>query len=106
MLTNSVTIETVLVILNSMLEDSPTAITELFSTYSECNETLSRRTDIAVVNPYKDNDDRYAITPMTILNAMFGTVEHGPRRGWGHITLVKESGRIIRFERTPGAGSA
>ena len=85
MINNPLTLDKALEILNSMVEADPDAAYALIETRVPCNQDLAEHPSIQVV---AQEDGSYSVGLLGILNGLFGTIEEGPKKGWGAITAV------------------
>jgi hypothetical protein len=90
--------------LNSLVEIDPYAMTELLCIRVPCNEQLANHPSVQVAG---ERSGATFIAPNTwrvgilgVLNGFCGTIDDGPRQGWGPIAAILDNGKLVRFERT------
>ncbi len=44
--------------------------------------------------------DTFRVGMLGVLNGFCGTIDDGPRKGWGPIAAIYDEGKLLRFERT------
>ena len=85
-------------LLNDLLKCDRVAIEELIEHRVFCTNKLL---DHPLVQGEEDDEGNNAVGMLGIINALFGTVEEGPRKGWGLIAAVfDDGGGLVRFEMT------
>lgn len=92
----------IIAFLNTLVALDPNAISELVSSRVFCNEKLAGHPTVQVSECISDNViGQYRVGFLGILNGFCGTIETGPRIGWGPITArYDEDGKLVGFERT------
>jgi len=97
--------------LNSLLESDPYAIAELLTVRVPCNQTLADHPTVQVAAGPDHGitfirPGEYRVGILGILNGYCGSIEEGPREGWGPIAAVydinddtKET-KLVKFVRS------
>ena len=92
--------------LNSLVEIDRYAIAELLCIRVPCNQALADHPSVQVQTGREGGGYTY-IAPGTsrvgmlgLLNGFCGTLDDGPRKGWGPIVAQYDEGRLVRFERS------
>ncbi len=83
--------------LNQLLTFDRHAIGELLVARVPCNEVMSRHPTVQVSGA---SEDHFRVGMLGVLNGFCGTIDDGPRRGWGPITAIYDDGVLQRFART------
>lgn len=83
----------IIVKLNEILNTDLIAVELIIEHRVDCNDALKAHPTVQTSNGQ--------VGFLGILNGLIGTIQQGPRQGWGLITGVyDDGGRLIRFERT------
>lgn len=92
--------------LNKLAAIDDYALAELLCIRVPCNGDLAAHPSVQVAVGGERSGYTYIrpgefrVGMLGILNGFFGTIDEGPRKGWGPIAAIYDSGRLIRFERT------
>ena len=82
--------------LNEITEADPLAMEFLVEARVPCNDTLARHPSVQVIalggNPP-------TVGVLGILNGIVGTIDEGPKKGWGLIAAVWDEGKFQGFRR-------
>lgn len=97
--------------LNSLLEIDRYAMAELLCIRVPCNQGLANHPTVQVASGGERSGYTF-IAPGTfrvgvlgILNGFCGSIDDGPRKGWGPIAAIYEHGQLLRFERSEVAAA-
>jgi hypothetical protein len=83
--------------LNEIAEHDPVAIGQLIEVRIACNAKLADHPTVQV----SDQGSHPEVGILGILNGLIGTIDDGPKKGWGLITAVFENdGSFAHFRRT------
>jgi len=82
--------------LNGILQIDPLWTETLLQQRVTCNVALANHPSVQVGQAFGDQ----MAGVLGLLNGYFGTIEAGPKVGWGPITAIYDGGRLVRFERT------
>lgn len=96
MLQESVTVEHVIGILNDLVALDPEAMREIIESRVTCNEALAEHPTVQV----GATEEVYRVGMLGILNGIFGTIEGGPKHGYGPITLAIDEEGNLHFRCT------
>jgi hypothetical protein len=94
MMKNSIAPADVIAVLNRALVEDRAAISQMFTTYTQCNPTLVN--DPTIQCSMLEQQAR--VRPLGIINGLFGIFDDGPKKGFGAIYMtVNEDGSIKEF---------
>lgn len=91
--------------LNSLVAIDPYAIAELLSVRVVCNKEMAEHPSVQVASGGEKSNmtflapGTYRVGMLGVLNGYCGTIDDGPRKGWGPIAAVYDEGKLQRFER-------
>lgn len=89
----------VIEVLNRALKADYVAVRDLIRTRVRCSESLAHDPTIQV-RQHKGQPFP-TVSVLGLINGLFGAIKEGPKKGWGHVTMVvEEDDTIERFERT------
>lgn len=84
--------------LNEIVKADRMALGALIEHRVPCNEALA---DHPTVQAHSENGKPTTVGLLGILNGLVGTIDAGPRKGWGFIAAVsEEDGTLSHFRRT------
>lgn len=84
--------------LNDVLQYDSEAVRRLIDSRVECNDALA---DHPTVQVRSREGEPHCVGFLGVLNGLVGTIQDGPRKGWGFITaVVEDDGTISGFCRT------
>jgi hypothetical protein len=85
--------------LNEIAGHDPVAMGKLIDARVPCNDALADHPSVQV---HDFDDDKPPVVGMLgILNGLVGTIDDGPKKGWGFITAVcEDDGSVSGFRRT------
>ena len=92
--------------LNSLVKLDPVAIGKLVEARVPCNEELAQHPTVQVSGHGEGEyssipEGEYRVGILGILNGYAGTIEEGPRKGWGSIAaVIEDDGHVSKFIRT------
>jgi hypothetical protein len=96
--------------LNALVAIDRYAIAELLCTRVVCNKTMADHPSVQVAAGREDMQfgegfaflapGQFRVGMLGILNGFCGTIEQGPRKGWGPITAIYDKGLLVGFKRT------
>jgi hypothetical protein len=99
MVQNTITLDLVISFLNELLNRDRTAISTLIETRIPINDALVRHSTLQHTRNYLTTKPEIGL--LGIINGMFGTLEGGPRNGWGPITArFDEHDNCLGFFKT------
>lgn len=101
-------VDDMIAFLNSLVAIDRAAIQELMSVRVPCGNELADHPSVQVATCTDDKivgsafmrvgESRVGI--LGLLNGYFGTIDEGPRKGWGPISAHYDNGFLVRFDRT------
>jgi hypothetical protein len=84
--------------LNEISKRDPVAFGKLIEARIECNEALADHPSVQVSN---HEPGLAKVGVLGIINGLIGTIDNGPRKGWGLVTVAcEDDGSVVRFQRT------
>ncbi len=84
--------------LNDILRVDPKAITALIKHRVPCKKELGSHRQLQAAGL---PDGGFEVGMLGVINGIFGTIQRGPRTGWGFITAVfNDNGTLVYFMRT------
>ena len=83
--------------LNDVAATDPDFMQKIVDFRPPCNAALAEHPTVQVGVA----DRQFVAGIIGILNGFIGTIDEGPRKGWGVIAAVYEGGKLIRFAREP-----
>lgn len=92
--------------LNSLVAIDPYAVAELLCIRVPCNADMAGHPSVQVAAAGESRSFTYMppgtfrVGLLGILNGYCGTIDEGPRAGWGPIAAIYDEGKLQRFERT------
>jgi len=99
MIQNNLTLEYVILFLNDLLDRDRTAISTLLETRVPINEALVRHPTLQHTRNYLTTKPEVGL--LGVINGLFGTLQGGPRNGWGPITArFDEHNNCLGFFKT------
>jgi len=88
--------------LNEIAKHDPVAMGKLIEARVPCNEALADHPTVQV----DAHEGSPTVGLLGILNGLVGTIDDGPKKGWGLITAVCEDGGSCRLFRRTDAQKA
>lgn len=100
-----ISVQDALELLNDALARDRHAVQELFAFRVPCNSDMADHPTIQVGAGGKDGTDfvppnQFRVGTLGLLNGLFGTIQEGPRKGWGPICANYTDGRLVSFSLT------
>jgi hypothetical protein len=98
----SVSVDEAVAVLNRIHEKDPTVLPALLAHRVECSEELAEDETVQVEafpadNHSRSRDGGFRVGVLGVLNGVFGL---NGDRGWIAAVVDRETGRLLRFERT------
>lgn len=84
--------------LNEILNTDPDFMQQLVDHRLPCNQLLA---DHPTLQVGAGMEHRRVAGVLGLLNGFIGTIDEGPRQGWGAIAAIYQGGRLTSFERVP-----
>lgn len=82
--------------LNELVEADRVFVQALVDHRIPCNETIADHPSVQVGL----EDGQYRAGLLGVLNGFLGTLDSGPKAGWGALTALYESGHLVKFALT------
>ena len=92
--------------LNSLVAIDPYAMAELLCIRVPCNQALADHPSVQVAAGGERSGytfiapNTFRVGMLGVLNGFCGTLDDGPRKGWGPIAAIYDDGKLLRFERS------
>lgn len=92
--------------LNSLVAIDPYAMAELLCIRVPCNQVLADHPSVQVAAGGERSGytfiapNTFRVGMLGVLNGFCGTLDDGPRKGWGPIAAIYDDGKLLRFERS------
>lgn len=84
--------------LNGVVDADPDFMQRLVDHRPPCNQALADHPTVQVGSSMEHGTVAGVIG---LLNGFIGTIDDGPRKGWGVVAAVYEGGKLVRFTRMP-----